>query len=364
MSTWVFDCEVYSNYFLALFKSVKTGEVRRFQMSPNVKLCRSDLKRFLERHTLVGFNSRNYDIPVLALAVAGKSTEEIKYASDQIIQHGVWASEVLESHGLEPPEWDSVDLIEVAPLSASLKIYGGRMHCLKLQDLPIDPHSEITAETAKLLVKYCENDLDLTIMLLKELEGQIKLREQLSTEYSIDLRSKSDAQIAEAVICAEVAKIIGFRPKRPEGLKKKVKYDVPDNISFETPRLCMLLDEIRNTEFRLNDNGSVLMPDCLDTAIRIGNGSYRLGIGGLHSSEKSCFHIADSENLLVDIDVNSYYPSIILNQHLYPMHMGPAFLIIYRKIVEERLCAKGKVGKIKKELASLRAQLKELEHDE
>jgi len=49
---------------------------------------------------------------------------------------------------------------------------------------------------------------------------------------------------------------------------------------------------------------------------------------------------ADDEYVIMDFDVTSYYPSIILNQGLYPPHIGPAFLTVYQKIVQQRIEAK------------------------
>src|ERR1039458_7021487 len=43
-----------------------------------------------------------------------------------------------------------------------------------------------------------------------------------------------------------------------------------------------------------------------------------MGIGGLHSSEKSVAFFSDAENDLVDRDVASYYPRILLNCQLAP----------------------------------------------
>ena len=63
-------------------------------------------------------------------------------------------------------------------------------------------------------------------------------------------------------------------------------------------------------------------------------------MGGLHSCEKSIAHKSDGEFLLIDRDVASYYPNIILNLGLYPKHLGPDFLRVYGAIVEQRLSAK------------------------
>ena len=77
-----------------------------------------------------------------------------------------------------------------------------------------------------------------------------------------------------------------------------------------------------------------------DAAVKIGAGTYRLGIGGLHSSEKSAAQHADAITTLVDRDVASYYPAIILQTNLAPAHMGEAFTQTFRKIVRRRLEAK------------------------
>ncbi|WP_211259253.1 hypothetical protein, partial [Dyella japonica] len=41
-----------------------------------------------------------------------------------------------------------------------------------------------------------------------------------------------------------------------------------------------------------------------------------------------------------DADVTSYYPICIINQQLYPEHLGPRFIDIFVKIVERRIAAK------------------------
>jgi len=101
------------------------------------------------------------------------------------------------------------------------------------------------------------------------------------------------------------------------------------------------LEIIRGATFTLNDKGSVDLPRELESMrIRIGNGLYRMGNGGLHSSESCAAHIASDRVFIKDRDVASYYPSIVLTQGLYPPHMGEAFLSVYKNIVDRRLEAK------------------------
>lgn len=337
----VFDVETYRNFFLVLFKHVATGKVTHVQMSPNRRLNHSLLLDTLESSLLIGFNSIDYDVPMIQCALKGYDTYQLKEASDDIIR-GMQFRDFCEKHELSKPSWNHIDLISVAPLKAGLKLYAGRLHCKKLQDLPIDPDKLLTAEEAAQIVEYCGNDLVNTETLYQELDAQIALREELSRVYKQDLRSRSDAQVAEQVISNEVQKINGVRPKRPTGLEgSSFKYQVPDYVSYRTPELKSLLEKIRKADFVINANGSVETPQPLNGLdVRVGVAKYRVGLGGLHSSETKSQHIADDEYLLIDRDVASFYPRIILNQGLYPKHLGAAFLEVYNKLVVRRLTAK------------------------
>jgi DNA polymerase elongation subunit (family B) len=342
MAPVVFDVECYRNFFLVLFKDIATGAVTRCQISPNRSLNRALLLHTVQTSLLVGFNSAEYDVPMIQMALKGYSTSALKDASDDIILRGMRGRELGEKHDISKPSWNHIDLIQVAPLKASLKLYAGRLHCKKLQDLPFDPESDITAEQAAIIVDYCGNDLNNTATLYAELDTQIRLREELSRIYRQDLRSRSDAQVAEHIISAEVEKINGVRPQRPDNLEGKTyKYRVPEYISYRLPQLQGLLETIKQADFTVGAKGSVELPKALEALdIRIGGGKYRIGIGGLHSSESCAAHVADEDVLLIDRDVTSYYPAIILNQGLYPQHLGEAFLTVYRSLVERRVAAK------------------------
>ena len=171
----------------------------------------------------------------------------------------------------------------------------------------------------------------------------------MSEFYGIDLRSKSDAQIAEHVLASEVAKINHNWPRRPVILEGQTyHWTPPEWLECTLPRTKALAETIAGIGFTLGTNGAIQMPEELNNqTINIGNGVYRLGIGGLHSSEEKICHKADEEYLLLDRDVASYYPSIILNQGLFPKQMGKAFLEVYKSLVDRRLKAKANKDKVK-----------------
>lgn len=346
----LFDTEVFANYFLAAFKSIGTGKVLRLEKSDRCVLDRKKLRQVLTEYCTVGFNSINFDIPVVSAALAGFSNKALKQIANEIIKDDAKPWEISRTYDFELIECDHVDLIEIAPGQNSLKIYNGKMHGRRMQDLPVEEDAVLTHAEMDVVSDYCVNDLDATALLMQTLREQLTLRETMSKQYGVDLRSKSDAQIAEAVIKKELRRLTGEDPKKPKvKAGARYKYRVPDFIRYQTPELNAVLDNVRAADFAISASGKVLMPEVLKKAkIRIGDSIYRMGIGGLHSSEKTVAHVADEHTRIVDRDVRGYYPQIILNLGLYPQHLGPIFLRVFRSSVERRNKAKDRVDELKK----------------
>jgi hypothetical protein len=341
--TLILDLEIYRDYFLAMFKNVATGNVRGFELHADQAFDVATVRTILKKYRLVTFNGLNFDIPLLMLALRGADNALIKKGCDAIIQNNLRGWQFEQQFNVEVPKsLDHIDLIEVAPGTASLKIYGGRLHCAKMQDLPIEPDASISASQREELRTYCANDLATTLDLYRKLLPQIELRGRMSEQYGIDLRSKSDAQIAEAVIGRQVSQAVGRDIKRPEVPGgTQFKYRFPSFVDMTPAALAPIRHIIDSSVFIVPDSGKVMMPKLLaDLKITIGASTYRMGIGGLHSSEQSSAHLADDDHILVDRDVASYYPAIILRTDLAPKHMGKSFTTVYREIVQRRLDAK------------------------
>lgn len=339
----VMDIECYRNYFLVMMKEVESGRRAVIEMYEDEPLDRQRIARLFRTHRIFTFNGNNYDMLMIALAMQGADCDTLKDASDRIIVAGLKPWQFRDMYGVDLPGFvDHIDLMEVAPGTGSLKLYGGRMHSRRLQDLPIEPDALITPEQREELIRYCENDLDTTIDLRRALAKQIDLRVNMSVEYGLDLRSKSDAQVAEAVIKSQVESALGRRVDRPTiDPGAYFNYKPPRFLNFQTPLLRDTLDRIRHAKFRIANDGKVLLPDVLkDAEVKIGNSIYRMGIGGLHSSEKSVTHLSDDEYLLIDRDVTSYYPYLILTCQLAPKQLGISFLDIYKGHVDARVAAK------------------------
>jgi hypothetical protein len=179
-------------------------------------------------------------------------------------------------------------------------------------------------------------------MLFEKLSAQIALREKMSDEYGLDLRSKSDAQIAESVIKSAVEALTGEPLQRVQvDHTFEAQYIAPDFLMRDTPIVGPIINSIERMRFYINDAGKIIEPDGFkNLTVAIGNSVYRMGIGGLHSSEKKVSHFADDDTILVDRDVASYYPAIILRSGLAPENMVEHFQPVYKRIVDQRLAAK------------------------
>lgn len=391
-ATLICDIETYSGFFLVAFKRVSDGKIRTFEHSDRCRINGDQLLAILLQNRIVTFNGLSYDIPLIFYALKciqedpTTANQRLKQASDQIINGRVryWEVEQLLDIVI-PRRLDHIDLIEPQPNAfASLKTLNGRMHGKRMQDLPIEPDARLTHADMDALTSYCVNDLDATELLWNNLAEPMALREALSEEYGINFRSKSDSQIGEAIVKKRVEQATGEKVQKvPTPAGTSFRYKVPPYMRFETPELQAILDRLRETDFIVQHNGKVDLPEWLTSGaiiqpkivdgvivhperkiggqITINQTTYQMGIGGLHSTESQRSVHSDDSQLLVDCDVTGYYPNIIINSGLYPKSLGPQFLPEYTKIRDERSKAKRRMQEIDRDIAALEAQLAELE---
>ena len=327
-----FDTECYPNYFLLVFKDLK-GNEECFVKDENNVLPVARIRKLLETRQTIGFNSRMYDIPMITYALSGVSNSLLKEMSDRIINESVYNT-LCEYQLWCPKEYDHIDIINVAIGKNGLKMYGARINTPYLQDLPYDLSTSLTQEDKAIIKKYCSNDVDITKNLYLHLKNEIDIRTAINDEYKVDVRSKSDAQIAEVLINKQLV-----------SSKKKItsfefKYAPPDYIKFNSDNLNNLLVKFTEIEFK-GVAGDRLLEKGIVTDVIINDVPYSCGIGGLHSKEEARTVVASDDGYIIDIDVVSYYPTIILNNKYCPDNYNTEeFLEFYQKIYDDRIIAK------------------------
>ena len=352
------DTECYPNYWCIGFKNPVNGKRLVLERTETQPLDVARLVKIVRNYTLVGFNWEGYDWPMILKAVTGATNELLKECSNQLIPNREAGEkfamfrhwQFLEHHGLRsPPFADFIDLMEVSPGAAaelSLKLTGGRLHSRTMRDLPYHHTTRLSPYQIRVLRdEYMQNDLDVTHDLAVELDSQIQNRITMSTRWHVDLRSKSDAQIAETLLKKIVEERTGRRVYRPDVRAFSFKFETPEFVRFETPGMQEQLRRIQQTSFIVDSKGKMLKPPFLTKAeqIYIDDTPYQMGIGGLHSIESSVSHYSDDEFVFIDRDVKGYYPRNIINSGKNPKALGHHFQPAFQGFVTERDAAKAQI---------------------
>lgn len=341
MSTFVFDSEIIGQHkptWLVCIKDVDNGNKQSFWGSRK-RDRQLFANLFLDpEQTWVSFNGIKFDEPLITMWLFGYDPKMLKLMANRIINERMQPWDALRAAGISKlPDVNHIDLVEVAPgVMTSLKTYAGRMFMPSLIDLPFEHDQDLKPREKKLLEEYCFNDLDCTAELYKRLSQELKLREELSEQHGMDLRSKSDAQVAEAILKKAVGVV-----KANNIVPTYVRYRAPDIIKTDDPHLRDLIKQLEAWFFEMKDGSPQLPMWLLNNPIRIGSGVYQVGIGGLHSKHDVKVHYKN--RLISDFDVASYYPSIMLNCGITPKlsgGRGEVFIEAYREIYEKRLAAK------------------------
>lgn len=351
--TLIIDTELYPNYFLIAMKDIVTKKIIKFEINRNTGECLNErkLSYILHSYTTVGFNIIKYDFPIIWLAFKIQSNNSLnidetlntlRKVSDEIILQNIWPGVLEADYDFKIFRTNFVDLIEICPGKGSLKLYAGRLHTQRIQDLPFPVDKELSNDEIDVVADYCINDLNSTEDILYHNIERLKLRYWLSQEYNTNMLSKSDAQMAEAIISKEIYKLSGKKvSKTIIETGTKYRYNAPHYLSYKTPQLKKLLDDVCDADFIINNVGKIDTPKIFDNYfVQLNDFKYKFGIGGLHSCENTISYKSDDTHIIIDRDVASYYPRIITNLELYPQHLGEVFLRAYTTIIVNRLEAK------------------------
>lgn len=347
-----YDTECYPNYWLLKFKT-DTGIIYSFPLEFGETFSSYEKSRILtlfELFTVVSFNGIYYDVSMITAALNGLDPTQLKILNDRIIVDG------LKPWELGLPEWkpqDHIDIMQVLPGAGGQKQYAGRIHCKKMQDLPYDPGVMLTDEQIEIVDDYCGNDLEVLEELFKACAPLLQQREALSARYGIDLRSKSDAQVAEAVLKHRCEQALGEKIYKPNiDWNYKFKFDAPDYLVYSLPQLQNVFNAVKSATFGIRPTGSfrgeddekgkciVMPPEIEGLEVKINNTTYTMGVGGLHSQDGRAVYKADDDHTLEDVDVEAYYPSLMLKAGAWPSALGESFLVEFAAIKDERVAAK------------------------
>jgi hypothetical protein len=339
----IFDTEIIgleNPVFLVCVKIKETGE--KFSFWGHQK---SDLKKLLALLqnpdlTWVGFNSINFDQPLINAALCEYDVHTLKEIAQAIIAQNLKPWHIQRQWPMQPLLFDHIDLMEVAPgVLISLKTYAARMHSPKLVDLPYPHDRDLKTYEMGVLRRYCFNDIEETDRLHTLLKDAIELREHLGEHYNLDLRSKSNPQVAETII----KKVCNFN-NRDAVPHTSAIYNAPELIAPQSTELKFLVRRIEGHQYLLDGRGAPIEPEWMKESFNFRAGKYKVGLGGLHSQHDRCKLVeADKNWALSDFDVTSYYPNILIKCGLIPKmpgNKGELFIETYKDLYVQRVAAK------------------------
>lgn len=338
------DTEVFKNYFLfcALWGD-KFLEIEVVSGSLS-ETDKDKIRKVLRKTTTISFNGKGYDIPIISAALKGYTTAELWELSNELITSGKVYWKITKARGIITPNIKHIDIMRPASNTRlSLKKIGALLDYNDLRNLPYDPEKPLPNKKAVQEVKkYCRTDVEVTCFAFESIKENLEMRQGLEPVIGRDIMSHSDAAIAETYFKSKCYEHLGHEPK-PVKYPNIYNYKAFKDIKFNSKTLNSMLAELQEVDFHMDKLGRYRMGvDVMKMTAEIGEGKYKLGHGGIHSTGKKDCYKSDDEYVILDFDVTSYYPALILKYHISPPAMREFFLKEFEKLVSMRLSAKSK----------------------
>jgi hypothetical protein len=360
MKVLTYDIETLKEYFLIVIL-IPGQKYRSFEVSKNVNSLAHFIS-FVEEHKdyyWVGYNNLRFDSQVVEWII--RNHEEWEELTRMEITHKIHqkAQDVIDDANYDVfPEYreyelsvKQIDLFRIHHFDnknrrVSLKRLEFEMDLPNIEEMPIK-HDAVgmTDEDLSITKEYCINDVYATYQFYLITIGQtehplykgsnmIELRQDIQEEFKIPCLNYSDSKIGDEIIkkyyCQE--KQIDYKDLPKKGhfrTKVYVKDCIADYVEFKTNELQSFLKKIRKL--------SIGMKDDFKEELHFYNNVYSFMKGGLHTENKPEIFEADDEYEIIDWDVSSYYPAIIIKNGRFPKHLGSEFLMGYEQMFNKRL---------------------------
>jgi len=346
----VYDEEAFPNVFTLAAEHAHLPLKWEFEISP----WRNDSKAVIEwvnwlrinNARMIGFNNQGFDYPVLhTLMRMGYSDAGALYQKAmQIInsQDGDdrWMHSVKPSDVLVP----QIDLYKIHHFdnkarSTSLKMLEFNMRADSIQDLPFKVGTELTQDQLPVLKRYNAHDVTMTKAFYFKSLDMIRFREELTQKYQRDFMNHNDTKIGKDYFIMELEKAgvpcydygpAGRTPRQTKRARIALNDAILPWIAFKNPEFTRVLNWLR--EQTITETKGVFT----DLIATVNGFDFVFGTGGIHGSVSSETIESTDEMVIVDIDVESYYPSTAIAQRFKPAHFPDLFCNIYAGLKEQR----------------------------
>lgn len=374
-TVFVYDIEVFQNIFHCSAINTETKEIHKFEISTR-KNQLSELILFFKQvnspvswndnyttncsidsdKIFCGYNNLHYDNPVINYIIEYEHvlaekpvlvitnsifnlSREITNSDENIEKWKRWKYQVW---------FDSFDILTMLysnKLRVGLKEIQVTMQYKNVQEFVCDWSKPLPIEDFDSMIDYNINDIESTSALLDRCKKDIDLRLAIEDEYGVKVLSKDGVNIGMKILTHKYLEKTGLTWWDIKDLRSPQDY-IPLKdvilpfIKYDSPILKSVLDEMKTQVVSPGRKG-------YEKNFVFGGLRYTVGVGGIHSKNDPEIIIPAEDEMLIDIDVASLYPSMLIEYGFYPKHLGPEFLEVYSQIRSERIEAKHNGDKIK-----------------
>ena len=352
---YVFDIEVYPNYFTVLFKN--ENDAFRFSFENIIETEKlENIRELIRGKVLIGWNNLEYDNPMMSFLLSGKvkTTQQLKNLSNELIEGRIPHKKVKEVTTLQDYGVHTIDIMKIVLGNVRKSLKATMIHYAweVIEDLPYHHNKVLTKNEISHVDIYNENDVDMTLFLVKKNWDKIKLRSSIKKKYSLDsfVLSESDSGISNVLMEYLYSVKTNQHPYLFKYSRSNWKHITFNDVfipmfEFEHPLFVEFFDKISQCVFV--EDGKVLTDKYIQSQTGVFilpyddyNLSLQFGSGGLHSIDDANYFESKEDELIVDDDVESYYPSILIEQELNPNHLVPVIHEIFSEKKQERVEAK------------------------
>lgn len=374
-TVFVYDIEVFQNIFHCSAINTETKEVHKFEISSRKNQLSELISFFKQVNSPVswndnyttncsidsdkifcGYNNLHYDNPVINYIIEYEHVLTEKPVL--VITNSIFnLSREITNSGENIEKWkrwkyqvwfDSFDILTMLysnKLRVGLKEIQVTMQYKNVQEFVCDWSKPLPIEDFDSMIDYNINDIESTSALLDRCKKDIDLRLAIEDEYGVKVLSKDGVNIGMKILTHKYLEKTGLTWWDIKDLRSPQAY-IPLKdvilpfIKYDSPILKSVLDEMKTQVVSPGRKG-------YEKNFVFGGLRYTVGVGGIHSKNDPEIIIPAEDEMLIDIDVASLYPSMLIEYGFYPKHLGPEFLEVYSQIRSERIEAKHNGDKIK-----------------
>lgn len=374
-TVFVYDIEVFQNIFHCSAINTETKEIHKFEISPRKNQLSELISFFKQVNSPVswndnyttncsidsdkifcGYNNLHYDNPVINYIIEYEHVLTEKPVL--VITNSIFnLSREITNSGENIEKWkrwkyqvwfDSFDILTMLysnKLRVGLKEIQVTMQYKNVQEFVCDWSKPLPIEDFDSMIDYNINDIESTSTLLDRCKKDIDLRLAIEDEYGVKVLSKDGVNIGMKILTHKYLEKTGLTWWDIKDLRSPQAY-IPLKdvilpfIKYDSPILKSVLDEMKTQVVSPGRKG-------YEKNFVFGGLRYTVGVGGIHSKNDPEIIIPAEDEMLIDIDVASLYPSMLIEYGFYPKHLGPEFLEVYSQIRSERIEAKHNGDKIK-----------------